>query len=78
MPVLNRSDVRNASNGAMVAELTQAFCALAEDENIRAIILSAISPAFCAGGDRAWMSARPHSTTRRIWRMHAGWRRCCA
>lgn len=53
--VLNRPEVRNAFNGTMVAELTQAFCALAEDANIRAIVLAANGPAFCAGGDLAWM-----------------------
>jgi methylglutaconyl-CoA hydratase len=53
--ILNRPDVRNAFNGAMVAELTQAFHELGASEKIRAIILAANGPAFCAGGDLAWM-----------------------
>lgn len=53
--ILNRPEVRNAFNGTMVAELTQAFRAMGEDKHIRAIVLAANGPAFCAGGDLAWM-----------------------
>ncbi len=52
---LNRPEVRNAFNGIMVAELAQAFRALGEQETIRAVVLAANGPAFCAGGDLAWM-----------------------
>jgi methylglutaconyl-CoA hydratase len=54
---LNRPEVRNAFNGAMVAELTQAFQMLGAREGIRAIVLAANGPAFCAGGDLAWMKS---------------------
>jgi methylglutaconyl-CoA hydratase len=52
---LNRPEVRNAFNGTMIAELTQVFRALGECEDIRAVVLAANGPAFCAGGDLAWM-----------------------
>ena len=52
---LNRPDVRNAFNEATIAELTQAFSALGADGSVRAIVLAASGPAFCAGADLNWM-----------------------
>lgn len=52
---LNRPDVRNAFNEATIAELTQAFAALGADGSVRAIVLAASGPAFCAGADLNWM-----------------------
>ncbi|MDB5770168.1 MAG: enoyl-CoA hydratase/isomerase family protein [Burkholderia sp.] len=52
---LNRPDVRNAFNETAIAEITQAFRELGADDSIRAIILAARGPAFCAGADLNWM-----------------------
>lgn len=52
---LNRPDVRNAFNEITIAEITQAFRALGEDGEIRAVVLAANGPAFCAGADLNWM-----------------------
>ncbi|WP_070249941.1 enoyl-CoA hydratase/isomerase family protein, partial [Duganella phyllosphaerae] len=52
---LNRPDVRNAFNETTIAELTQAFAALGADQSLRAIVLAANGPAFCAGADLNWM-----------------------
>ena len=52
---LNRPDLRNAFNEATIAELTQAFSALGADASVRAIVLAANGPAFCAGADLNWM-----------------------
>jgi len=52
---LNRPDVRNAFNEETIAELTQAFRALGADDSVRAIVLAANGPAFCAGADLNWM-----------------------
>ena len=52
---LNRPDVRNAFNEATIAELALAFDELGRDESVRAIVLAANGPAFCAGGDLNWM-----------------------
>lgn len=52
---LNRPDVRNAFNETTIAELTQVFRALDADDSIRAIVLAANGPAFCAGADLNWM-----------------------
>ena len=53
---LNRPEVRNALNGALIRELASAFAALAADPNgVRAIVLGASGKAFCAGADLAFM-----------------------
>lgn len=50
-----REKVRNAFNETMIAELTQAFRTLGADDDVRAIVLAAQGPAFCAGADLDWM-----------------------
>jgi len=54
---LNRPDVRNAFNDAVIAELTAAFRDLGGDTSLRAIVLGGHGKAFCAGGDLNWMRA---------------------
>jgi methylglutaconyl-CoA hydratase len=50
-----REKVRNAFNETMIAELTQAFLSMGGDADVRAIVLAAEGPAFCAGADLDWM-----------------------
>lgn len=52
---LNRPDVRNAFNEAMIADLTSAFTALGTRDDVRAIVLAGNGKAFCAGADLNWM-----------------------
>jgi methylglutaconyl-CoA hydratase len=52
---LNRPDVRNAFNDEVIAELTQAFTLVGQDPQVRAVVLAADGPAFCAGADLNWM-----------------------
>jgi methylglutaconyl-CoA hydratase len=54
---LNRPEVRNAFNEALIAELTEAFKTLGQDPALRAIVLAAEGKAFCAGADLNWMKA---------------------
>jgi methylglutaconyl-CoA hydratase len=54
---LNRPDVRNAFNSAVISELAQAFATLGADDSVRAIVLGGHGKAFCAGGDLNWMRA---------------------
>ncbi|OYU84617.1 MAG: enoyl-CoA hydratase [Burkholderiales bacterium PBB5] len=54
---LNRPEVRNAFNSAVIAELTAAFATLGADDGVRAIVLGGHGKAFCAGGDLNWMRA---------------------
>lgn len=52
---LNRPDVRNAFNETTIAEIAQAFHAVGVDGSVRAVVLAASGPAFCAGADLNWM-----------------------
>jgi len=52
---LCRPAVRNAFNDAAIADLTRAFTQAGAEPHIRAIVLSAEGPAFCAGADLHWM-----------------------
>ena len=53
--ILNRPEVRNAFNELTIAEITRAFLELGADAGVRAIVLAARGPAFCAGADLHWM-----------------------
>jgi methylglutaconyl-CoA hydratase len=52
---LNRPDLRNAFNEQAIAELALAFDTLGRNEAVRAIVLAANGPSFCAGADLNWM-----------------------
>lgn len=52
---LNRPEVRNAFNEALIAGLTTTFRALDADPTVRVVVLGAHGPAFCAGADLNWM-----------------------
>ena len=52
---LNRADVRNAFNEITIAEITAVFRELGNAADVRAIVLAANGPAFCAGADLNWM-----------------------
>lgn len=53
--VLSRSDLHNAFNEQMIAELREAFITLGKNHEIRAVVLSAEGKSFCAGADLNWM-----------------------
>ncbi len=52
---LARPEVRNAFNDEVIAELSQAFADLGQRADVRAVVLAAEGPAFCAGADLNWM-----------------------
>ena len=52
---LNRPDVRNAMNPAMIGEIRAAFDGFAADPELRVVVLQGAGPGFCAGGDLNWM-----------------------
>ena len=54
---LNRPDVRNAFNDAVIAELTATFTELGADPGLRVIVLAGHGKSFCAGADLGWMRA---------------------
>jgi enoyl-CoA hydratase/carnithine racemase len=51
MLALNRPDTRNALSEAMLAAVTEALAAIADDRKVRAVVISGNGPAFCAGHD---------------------------
>jgi methylglutaconyl-CoA hydratase len=52
---LNRPELRNAFDDALIGKLSQAFAELAVDRSVRVIVLAGNGPAFCAGADLNWM-----------------------
>jgi len=52
---LNRPEVRNAFDDALIKLLHEAFVSLTKDQSVRAVVLAGNGPAFCAGADLNWM-----------------------
>jgi len=52
---LNRPEVHNAFNDAVIAELTAIFQRLGDDPAVRVVLLRGNGPSFSAGGDLNWM-----------------------
>jgi methylglutaconyl-CoA hydratase len=52
---LDRPEVRNAFDDALISRLTRAFEEAENDKEVRAVVLAGSGPAFCAGADLNWM-----------------------
>ena len=52
---LNRPEVRNAFNDALIAEIAAAFADVEASPETRVVVVAARGPAFCAGADLNWM-----------------------
>jgi methylglutaconyl-CoA hydratase len=52
---LNRPELRNAFDDALILKLRSAFEDVAKDKSIRVMVLAGNGPAFCAGADLNWM-----------------------
>jgi methylglutaconyl-CoA hydratase len=52
---LDRPEVRNAFDDALIASLAKAFGELDADNSVRVVVLAGNGPAFCAGADLNWM-----------------------
>jgi enoyl-CoA hydratase/carnithine racemase len=55
---LNRPASRNSLSEELLAALTDAFAGIGNDRAIRAVVLAANGPAFCAGHDLKQLTAR--------------------
>jgi enoyl-CoA hydratase/carnithine racemase len=55
---LNRPAARNSLSEALLIALADAFAAIAADKAVRAVLLAANGPAFCAGHDLKELTAR--------------------
>jgi methylglutaconyl-CoA hydratase len=52
---LDRPELRNAFDDALIKQLYDSFLSLGEDKAIRVVVLAGNGPAFCAGADLNWM-----------------------
>lgn len=59
---LNRPDVRNAFNDAVIADLAAWAESARGDSGLRAVVLAGAGPHFCAGADIAWMRRMREAT----------------
>lgn len=59
---LNQPETHNALSPMMISELANVANELGNDENVRAIILTAAGKSFCAGGDLGWMREQFEAT----------------
>lgn len=55
MVTLTQPEIRNAFSDASIAELTRALSDVAARSDVRALVLAAEGPAFCAGANLGWM-----------------------
>ena len=53
--ILDRPEVRNAFDDALIQRLHATFVSLGEDRDVRVVVLGGNGPAFCAGADLNWM-----------------------
>lgn len=61
---LNRPQARNSLSEAMIAALSDALAAIGADASVRAVVLAANGPAFCAGHDLKELTARRNDADR--------------
>jgi enoyl-CoA hydratase/carnithine racemase len=55
---LNRSAARNSLSETLLKALSTALCEIATDRSVRAVVLAANGPAFCAGHDLKELTSR--------------------
>lgn len=59
---LNRPDVHNAFGDRLIADLTEALEAAADDDAVRAIVLTGAGETFSAGADMNWMRSMANAS----------------
>ena len=55
---LTRPEVRNAFNDEVIQQLKAAFESVGARDDVRAVVLAAEGPAFCAGADLNWIDRK--------------------
>ncbi len=80
---LNRPEVKNAFDPAMIEEITLLFKSLNKEESLQAIILKGEGSVFCSGADLNWMKSMVNynldenkTDSRKLWDMFAAVRNC--
>lgn len=59
---LNRPEKHNALSATMIAEITAVAQSVAENSDVRVVILEGKGKSFCAGGDLDWMRTQMTAT----------------
>jgi methylglutaconyl-CoA hydratase len=59
---LNRPEVRNAFNEALIADISTAFADVESSAETRVVVVAARGAAFCAGADLNWMRSMANFT----------------
>jgi len=59
---LNRPEVHNAFGGRLIADLTKALEEAADDDAVRAIVLTGAGETFSAGADMNWMRSMANAS----------------
>lgn len=59
---MNRPEVHNALNGALMLALAETFVDLEKDDDVRVVVLTGKGRTFCAGGDLKMMRAASDQT----------------
>ena len=59
---LNRSNVHNAFDSVLIAELTQALLDAENDAQVRVVVLTGVGTTFSAGADLHWMRGMAQAT----------------
>jgi methylglutaconyl-CoA hydratase len=52
---LNRPEIHNAFDEALIAKLTETFVSLDDNRDVRIVVLAGAGRSFCAGADLNWM-----------------------
>jgi len=60
--MLDRPEVRNALDAALIAAIYDCFTALATDDAVRVVVLTGAGTVFSAGADVRWMQEAAHFT----------------
>jgi enoyl-CoA hydratase len=64
--MLDDPDRRNAMTGPMTEGWVRLMRDLAEDEDLRAVVVTGAGSAFCSGGDTGWIGAEPGAPVSRL------------
>lgn len=60
---LHDPDRRNAMTAELTAAWGAAMATLADDETLRAVVVTGSGTAFCSGGDLSWLADEPENVT---------------